>query len=231
VNLVDPDGQKFWSIFWAIGSGIWSGIQGIWSGMAWFGDFVAALMMYWYMYNGGSTSEEFDAAMAYVVQGVGGGTTATISDLSPLSLSNAYGIALATLRDRPECARSAMGAAPDSAIALLTSLSEKGKIVFQDLNDPDAVAQTFQVGSKDSNGNYTDVIIKINTYWDSTAVSWANADDVNGNGMVWRTSFLLHELGHALRYLGFNGGEFIQDDSTEKAQNDNSNIILHYGIN
>jgi RHS repeat-associated protein len=56
VNLVDPDGQSFWSVIkdvaTAVGTTVWSGMNRI-------GNAVVDAMTGWYMYNGGSTSEQY----------------------------------------------------------------------------------------------------------------------------------------------------------------------------
>ena len=63
------------------------------------------------------------------------------------------------------------------------------------------------------------VKITINTY--SGGTYW--------NDSVYNaTELLLHELGHALRFIGFRGGEFVQDDGSRAIGRRNSELIREH---
>ncbi len=63
------------------------------------------------------------------------------------------------------------------------------------------------------------VKITINTY--SGGTYW--------NDSVYNaTELLLHELGHALRFIGFRGGEFVQDDGSRPIGRRNSELIREH---
>jgi len=60
------------------------------------------------------------------------------------------------------------------------------------------------------------VKITINTY--SGGTYW-------NDSLYNATELLLHELGHALRFIGFRGGEFVQDDGSRLIGRRNSELI------
>jgi len=72
VNFIDPDGRSIWGALSAIGSAVWGGIRSIGSGFDLLMDFMWGAVKDWYMYNGGSTSEEYNAIQDAVISSATG---------------------------------------------------------------------------------------------------------------------------------------------------------------
>jgi len=109
---------------------------------------------------------------------------------------------------------------------VLTSIKEGGQygsIKFEKRDSDFGAARTYPSGfprlSTATVFRFPKVSIVINSYNDDQGVYW-NDGDVSEN-----TETLLHELGHALWFLGVRGGQFRQRDGSEENQQFNRNLI------
>jgi hypothetical protein len=215
VNLVDPDGRDFFGA-------IWSAITNWWYGSE-------ETSFYYIYYNYDQFAFFQNSLNAFYLVGPtppaepsysGGGAGPQVNEA--LLQGPAY-LAMISLRDRPECA--AMFGTKDglTAIDVLNSIvngGQYGGIRFAPL-PLDRAAQTMPNGDPDPNGIFNSVTITINTLTDSSSVYW---NSTNGSDFS-RQEFLLHELGHALFFLGFRGGTLIQNDESNDAQEANRTAI------
>jgi hypothetical protein len=196
-----------------------------------------------YGYWSFAIDSNYNRNMLEILQTIGpmafGGIPSVSAAGGPLNLNNqdaslitAYNSAIGTLLNKSKCAglfgtkKGSQLTATDVLASLLAG-GQYGSIEFSlMMNEPDTGAITDPIGAKDSAGNYGSVKISINTYRNPVKPGWY--DDVSNS---YRTYMLLHELGHALRFLGFEEGSFRQDDDSGSAQNDNKTDIYRECIN
>jgi hypothetical protein len=93
-----------------------------------------------------------------------------------------------------------------------------GKIQFVYNPNDTSVAMTRPTISLGNVLGVTATVTKINAGQDSSGY-WNNGDAVENADTI------LHELGHVLRFLGFRGGDFQQDDKDDAVNQHNSELI------
>jgi RHS repeat-associated protein len=141
-------------------------------------------------------------------------------------LQVAFDHALEVLQD-PEC-RSIYGRGGTrlDPATVLTSIKEGGKygsIRFENKGPKFGVASTSPTGgprpSLRTGLRFPSVKIEINSYTQDGLLYW------NDGNTCDNTETSLHELGHALRWLGAPGGEFKHNDRSDENQDFNRNLI------
>jgi hypothetical protein len=93
-----------------------------------------------------------------------------------------------------------------------------GKIQFTYSPNDTNVAGTRPTFSLSNVLGVTSTVTKINAGQDGSGY-WNNGDTVENADTI------LHELGHVLRFLGFKGGDFQQNDKDDAVNQKNSELI------
>jgi len=202
VNRVDPDGRTA-KIFWCSGYD---------SEGQYYSDLCGVIVDWGYVGGGGGFG--------------GGGQAPRDRDLLP----DAEAIALQALKN-PECS-GLFGSKPGSSLTgaeVLRSLAGDGvygRIQFENKGPNWGVAETRPAITMGLllRGRTSSVVTTINSFSDGkkTGLYW------NDNNLLENAETLLHELGHALRVLGFVGGHFAHQDRDTRVAVRDDILIWHY---
>ncbi len=146
-------------------------------------------------------------------------------------MKEARNMALKAL-DNDKCAKVFGGGSGLNPSEVLSSIIDGGKYghVEYESHAPSATGDDWGAAQTTPNGlpnplppwrpHWSSVTITINTFQDpQSGVHW------NDGHTAQNADTLLHELGHAMCFLGARGGKFKMNDRSDEAQKFNSNLL------